>query len=100
MATVRMPSSLQAQITRKAISPRLAIRIFLNMGLELGAQLLRRDTCDPHLSHSATQKVAMQWLMLTAGADCEQILPVFDRLAVSNQLFDYFPGDIRFNLIH
>src|SRR5258708_11169219 len=31
MATVRMPSSLHAQITRSAISPRLAIRIFLNM---------------------------------------------------------------------
>src|SRR5579864_736687 len=28
-ATVRMPSSLQAQMTRRAISPRLAIRIFL-----------------------------------------------------------------------
>src|ERR1700757_5048249 len=27
-----MPSSLHAQITRSAISPRLAIRIFLNMG--------------------------------------------------------------------
>jgi hypothetical protein len=27
---VRMPSSLQAQITRRAISPRFAIRIFLN----------------------------------------------------------------------
>jgi hypothetical protein len=28
---VRIPSSLQAQMTRRAISPRLAIRIFLNM---------------------------------------------------------------------
>src|ERR1022692_3144342 len=28
-ATVRMPSSLQAQTMRRAISPRLAIRIFL-----------------------------------------------------------------------
>ena len=27
-----MPSSRQAQMTRRAISPRLAIRIFLNMG--------------------------------------------------------------------
>src|SRR5438876_613243 len=31
MATARMPSSLQAQITRRAISPRLAISIFLNI---------------------------------------------------------------------
>src|ERR671933_2219324 len=31
-ATVWMPSSLQARSTRKAISPRLAIRIFSNIG--------------------------------------------------------------------
>src|SRR5690349_21466079 len=30
-ATVRMPSSLQARITRRAISPRFAIRTFRNM---------------------------------------------------------------------
>src|ERR1700741_5606457 len=30
-ATVRMPSSLAARSTRRAISPRLAIRIFWNM---------------------------------------------------------------------
>src|SRR3989475_6105482 len=29
-ATVRIPSCLQAQMTRRAISPRLATRIFLN----------------------------------------------------------------------
>src|SRR5689334_23460212 len=32
-ATVAMPSSLQALRTRKAISPRLAIRILSNIGL-------------------------------------------------------------------
>src|SRR2546427_7610651 len=31
IAAVRIPSSLQAQITRSAISPRFAIRIFLNI---------------------------------------------------------------------
>ena len=31
-ATVLMPSSLHAQMIRSAISPRLAMRIFLNMG--------------------------------------------------------------------
>src|SRR4051812_40058103 len=31
-ATVLMPSSLQERMTRRAISPRLAIRIFLNTG--------------------------------------------------------------------
>src|SRR6476469_5256265 len=32
-ATVEMPISLQARCTRSAISPRLAIRIFSNIGL-------------------------------------------------------------------
>ena len=32
MATVRIPSSLQARITRRAISPRLAMSTFLNTG--------------------------------------------------------------------
>src|SRR5580698_7866916 len=32
-ATVRMPRSLQAQMMRRAISPRLAIRIFWNIRL-------------------------------------------------------------------
>src|SRR6516165_4279270 len=34
-ATVATPSSLQARSTRSAISPRLAIRIFSNMRLDL-----------------------------------------------------------------
>src|SRR5262245_6949292 len=36
-ATVRMPSSLQAQMTRSAISPRLAMRTFLNIDGGSGA---------------------------------------------------------------
>ena len=43
----RIPSSLQAQITRRAISPRLAIRIFLNMNycvsLNLESSVLARS---------------------------------------------------------
>src|SRR6186713_86820 len=35
MATVEMPSSLQALRMRSAISPRLAMRTFWNMGLAL-----------------------------------------------------------------
>src|SRR5881398_3710884 len=34
-ATVRTPSSLQAQMILSAISPRLAIRIFWNIGVQL-----------------------------------------------------------------
>jgi hypothetical protein len=39
-ATVRLPSSLAARMTRIAISPRLATRIFLNSGMR--ADLLSR----------------------------------------------------------
>src|SRR5262249_2451420 len=42
-ATVLMPSSLQAHITRSAISPRLAIRIFLNMSGKLAPQSVGAD---------------------------------------------------------
>src|SRR6056297_781015 len=43
-ATVRLPSSLAARITRIAISPRLAIRIFSNSGT--GASLPSRHCSD------------------------------------------------------
>src|SRR5262245_45887835 len=46
-ATVRMPSSLQAQMMRSAISPRFAMRIFLNMPLE---GLADRTDPEEHLS--------------------------------------------------
>ena len=39
-ATVAMPSSLQAQMTRRAISPRLATRILLNI-VQVAAYFLR-----------------------------------------------------------
>src|SRR5262245_19380687 len=40
-ATVAMPSSLQARSTRRAISPRLAIRILSNIASLLGARTAR-----------------------------------------------------------
>src|SRR6185436_13406649 len=57
-ATVLMPSSRAARITRSAISPRLATRIFLNMGLRLDleecvAVLDRLAVVDEHRNHSA-----------------------------------------------
>src|SRR3954470_3116454 len=53
-ATVWMPSSRQARITRSAISPRLAIRIFLNNGLVgLDYQRLRIEKLTAHCGLTA-----------------------------------------------
>src|SRR2546428_1010161 len=75
-ATVWMPSSRQAQMMRRAISPRLAIRIFLNMEWE-GARSCRR-----------------------ALPDLEQRLPVLDRLAVRHERLEDLAVAIRFDLVH
>src|SRR5579862_4450965 len=103
MATVRMPSSLQAQITRKAISPRLAIRIFLNMSksYELGAVSydLRPSRFNLEAHSWQTQKGAAERAHSMRSKsllrpDYEQVLPVFDRLSVDRELLDDLPGDV------
>src|ERR1700722_1958015 len=74
-ATVEIPSSLQAQMTRSAISPRLATRIFWNIGLG------RR-------------------LPLAARADAEERLAVFDRLPVFDKDAYQFAAFVRLDFIH
>src|SRR5690554_5719737 len=69
-ATVRMPMAWQARRMRSAISPRLAIRIFLNGGM-----------------------------LRSALADYEQRLVKFDRLTVFDQHRDHFTSKLRLNLI-
>src|SRR3954447_6034489 len=69
-ATVRMPRSLQAQMTRSAISPRLAIRIFLNM---------RRG------------------LARANGAQCFAVL---HWASVLHQFVNQSSGDLRLDFIH
>src|SRR5687767_10475222 len=71
-ATVLMPSSRQAWMTRRAISPRFAIRIFLNM----------------------------RWSPLSGGLDREQALAVLDRLAVLHVHLDDFPVAFGVDLVH
>src|SRR6187455_2666005 len=75
-ATVLMPSSLQAQMTRRAISPRLAIRIFLNMD---GATGLSRPS---------------------VGPDREQRVPVLDGLAALAVDLHHLARDLRLDLVH
>src|SRR5512142_1484160 len=59
IATVAMPSSLQARMTRRAISPRFATRTFLNMTLpgddpeQRLAELHRRGVGDHDLGDGA-----------------------------------------------
>src|SRR5438093_10355974 len=75
-ATVWIPSSRQAQMMRRAISPRLAIRIFLNMDRR-AARSCRR-----------------------ALLDLEQRLPVLHRLAVRHQGLQDLAVAVRLDLVH
>src|SRR5712671_6113672 len=110
-----MPSSLHAQITRRAISPRLAIRIFLNMksSSELSALsfvvplwkfTLRGWTLFLLEEMSQTQKGAAQrasqeLLASLLRPDGKQLLPILNRLTVDRQLLDNLPGNIGLNLV-
>src|SRR5579863_8318544 len=67
-----MPNSLHAQMMRRAISPRLAIRIFWNMG-------------------------ARSYL---AGPDGEQRLSVLDRASVFDQLGGHHARHFGLDLVH
>src|SRR5271165_4941961 len=80
MATALMPSSLQAQMTRSAISPRFATRIFLNMKLRLA---------------SSGQDHAQ---LLFAYA--EQRHSVLDRVSVRDKRFGEHTRDLRLDLVH
>src|ERR1700747_3390666 len=73
-ATVAIPSSLHAQMTRRAISPRFATRILLNI-------FIRR-------------------LLLAARTDSEQWLTVFHWLPILNKNPQHFPAAVGLNLVH
>src|SRR5262245_60377191 len=57
-ATVAMPSSLQARSTRKAISPRLAIRILSNIALLYDARGMGTASGGPSSSFDDHQRLA------------------------------------------
>src|SRR5215471_17050858 len=104
-----MPSSLHAQITRSAISPRFAISIFLNMSKSYEPRAM---SCEPHRSSSGLearsscrQKKARQGApnstisVSLLWPDGKQLLAVLNRLAVGRQLLNDLSGNVRFNLI-
>src|SRR5262245_44668716 len=83
-ATVEMPISLHARWTRSAISPRLAIRIFSNMGLldngERLAELHGLAVVNQDLNHLAGARRRDRVHGLH-GFDDEQGLARLDRVA-------------------
>src|SRR4051794_26371564 len=80
-ATVLIPSSRQAQMTRSAISPRLAIRIFLNM----------------EWAESFPSRLPAPGL---GRFDGEQPFAVLNRLAVLHVRADDLSLVLRRNLVH
>src|ERR1700685_2287244 len=87
MATVRIPSSLQAQMTRRAISPRLAMSSLRNIGSIQGP-------CIRTVVVTFTmQKELMQ-------PESEEWLAVLHWLAVGDQTLDNLPGRIGFDLVY
>src|SRR5262245_61819536 len=80
-ATVLMPSSRQAQMTRQAISPRLAIRTFLNiLQRGVGSRESGVGRIQFRASHSPFPTPHSR-----LNFDSKQWLAVFDRLAVFDE---------------
>src|SRR5215471_5645324 len=90
-ATVAMPSSLQASMIRRAISPRLAMRILRNI---VWAGPSRART--PQVGGAAIRRL----LFLAGGAQREKRLAILDGLAVFDKDSRHFPADVRLNLVH
>src|SRR5919106_1210658 len=92
-ATVLIPISLHVQIMRQAISPRLAIRIFLNF-----RGLNAIENVQPQKGTKNTNELcafcALLWL------DSEEGLTVFHRLPVLDINLYYFTRSLSLNLIH
>src|SRR5271157_603791 len=95
MATAVMPSSLQAQITRRAISPRFATRIFLNMkewDWTRSAQTHR--PCKTEFSEINLSTP------LSTLADAKQRHSILDRSSVGDERFGQHTRDFRLDLVH
>src|SRR6185369_17442899 len=93
-ATVLMPISLQVQMMRHAISPRFAIRIFLNLR---GLKAIRNL---PQKSTKAPERFVPLLPFCGLTLDTEKRLPVLDGLTIFDVNLNYFPSGFRLNLIH
>src|ERR1043165_8621685 len=95
-ATVLMPISLQVQMMRHAISPRFAIRIFLNLR---GLNAISNPATKKHKRHKLNYRLlcascALLWL------NSKKRLAVFYRLAILDINLDYFTTRLSLNLVH
>src|SRR5437868_4946597 len=93
-ATLRMPNSLHAQITRRAISPRLAIRIFLNIG-SLSHQAIESSPASAAMARSLNGPMTR-----SGGSYPKQRLAVLHGLSVFGKLLHDFAGGISFDFVH
>src|SRR4051794_36577572 len=84
-ATVATPSSRHARITRSAISPRFAMRIFLNGGVDGGAA----KRMDPG-----------GFEPMSGLLDAEQLLTELDALSVLRVDLDDGAADLGLDLVH
>src|SRR5215213_1845993 len=93
-ATVLIPISLQVQMMRQAISPRLAIRIFLNL------RVLKAIDYLPTKKHKEHDGWALFVPCCGLTSDSEKRLAVLHRLPVFHVNLHYFAGSLRLNLVH
>src|SRR5690554_94838 len=93
-ATASIPSSRQARMMRMAISPRLAMRIFLNMDClrKERAPLVVRSPCP--VRSSAPREIR------SALLDLEELLPELDAGSVGHEHLEDGPRELRLDLVH
>src|ERR1700688_2950418 len=88
-ATVEMPSSLHARSTRRAISPRLAMRILSNMASQVASSEWRM-----------VRATTIRYSPLAPLLNNHQRLAEFDRLAVLDENLRHGARARRRNLVH
>src|SRR5215204_1750255 len=96
-----MPISLQVQIIRHAISPLLAINIFLNLrGLDDMTHLFVKANVQQLKSNKRYLSNNRCWTERLLTLDSKKWLTVLDGLAVLNVNLDDFASKLRLDLIH
>src|SRR3974390_233758 len=92
MATALMPSSLPPQIARRAISPRFAIRIFLNMNGSCRSTGRVAHNCPPWQLRESKLPLLLSY--------SKQRHPILHRTAVIDEPLDDLARGVGFDLVH
>src|ERR1044072_1621772 len=96
-ATGVMPLSLQVQIMRHAISPRFAIRIFLNLR---GLNAIETPATKKHKRHKMSSCAFCVLLCALLWLNSKKRLAVLYRLAILDINLYYFTTRLGLNLVH